>query len=139
MTANRMGSKLNLLTGALTTFGVMLLALPVEAATLQFWRFDTNENRLVFLTDSGVQPRAQFIANPSRVVIDLPGTTLGRPTVRQSFGGAVQEVRVGQADVQTTRIVIELSPGYTLNPDQVRVRGATAAQWSVQLPSPQRF
>lgn len=119
--------------------GSMLMALPIDAATLQFWRFDSQQNRLIFTTDSGVQPRAQLIFNPTRVVIDLPGTALGRPTINQQVGGAIREIRVGQFDANTTRLVIEFNPGYTVDPQQVQVQGETSRQWVVQLPEPQRI
>lgn len=115
------------------------MTLPAEAARLQFWRFNASENRLTFTTDSGVQPRAQLIPNPTRLVIDLPGTTLGQAMANQAVGGAVREVRVGQFDAQTTRLVVELNPGYTVDPQQVQIRGATPTQWVVQLPTPQRL
>jgi N-acetylmuramoyl-L-alanine amidase len=127
-----------LVPSVLGVVGSLLISLSAEAATLQFWRFDASRNQLVFTTQGGVQPRAQLIANPTRLVIDLPGTTLGRSSLSQAVGGAVREVRVGQFDAQTTRIVIELNPGYTIDPQGVQVRGATPSQWSVQLPTPQR-
>lgn len=117
--------------------GSLFIAAAAEAGTLQTWRFNANDNRLTFTTDEGVQPRAQLITNPTRLVIDLPGTMVGRPATPQTFGGAIRQVRVGQFDAQTTRIVIELSPGYTLNPQQVLVRGRTPTDWSVQLPTPE--
>ncbi|MBD2463225.1 N-acetylmuramoyl-L-alanine amidase [Oscillatoria sp. FACHB-1407] len=117
--------------------GALLIAAPADAARLQFWRFNASENRLVFTTDDGVQPRAQLLSNPTRLVIDLPGTTLGRSPLSQPVGGAIREVRVAQFDAQTTRIVIELVQGYTLDPQQIMVRGATPTQWMVQLPAPQ--
>ncbi|MDA0268491.1 MAG: AMIN domain-containing protein, partial [Cyanobacteria bacterium] len=117
----------------------LMITLPAAAAQLQSWWFDADQNRLVFTTDSAVQPRAQLIFNPTRVVIDLPGTTLGRPTANQRVGGAVREVRVGQFESQTTRLVIELNQGYTVDPQQVSVRGITANQWMVQLPTPERL
>ena len=115
-----------------------MLSATAHAAILQTWRFNPSENRLVFTTTGDVQPRAQLIANPTRLVIDLPGTTIGRPTVSQPVGGGIREVRVGQFDAQTTRIVVELNPGYTIDPQQVQVRGDTPSQWSVQLPTPRR-
>jgi N-acetylmuramoyl-L-alanine amidase len=118
--------------------GSLLLSSSAEAATLQFWRFNTNDNRLIFTTDEGVQPRAQLLSNPTRLVIDLPDTTLGRSLVNQVVGGAIREVRVAQFDAQTTRLVIELNPGYTLNPRDILVRGTTPTQWVVQLPTPER-
>ncbi len=120
-------------------WSVLLFSLPADAARLLLWRFDASQNRLVFTTEGGVQPKAQLIADPTRLVIDLPGTTLGRATVNQTVGGAIREVRVGQFDAQTTRIVVELAPGYTLDPQQVKFQGASPSQWSVQLPAPQRL
>ena len=118
--------------------GSLLVSAPAQAGTLQSWRFSPSDNRLVFTTNGDVQPRAQLIANPERLVIDLPGTTVGRPMVSQPGSQGVREVRVGQFDAQTTRIVVELESGYTLDPQQVQVRGATPSQWSVQIPTPQR-
>lgn len=116
---------------------VLLGTAPADAARLQVWRFDTNQNRLEFTTDEGVQPRAQLVSDPTRLVIDLPGVTWGRPALTQPYTGAVRSVRVGQFDRGITRIVVELAPGYTIDPNQVKFRGITAQQWSVQIPTPQ--
>jgi N-acetylmuramoyl-L-alanine amidase len=89
-------------------------------------------------TDGAVQPKAQLIFNPTRLVIDLPGTTFQSPTVKQQVGGAIRSIRIGQFDDQTTRMVIELTPGYRLDPQQVKFQGTTASQWTVQLPRPQK-
>jgi len=123
----------------LSLLSAVLLALPAEAARLLFWRFDTTRNQFVFTTDAGVQPQAQLLSNPTRLVIDLPGTSLGRPTVNQAVGGLIRSVRIGQFDGQTTRIVIEVASGYTLDPQKVQFRGASPTQWSVQLPPPERI
>jgi len=93
---------------------------------------------LDFKTDGAVQPKAQLIFNPMRLVIDLPGTKLERPTVKQELGGTIRSIRVGQFDDQTARVVIELSPGYKIDPEKVKFEGATPSQWTVQLPQPER-
>lgn len=118
--------------------GFFLLSAPAEAARLLSWRFDANQNRLSFTTDEGVQPKAQLITDPTRLVIDLPGIGLGRPRVEQRVGGAIRSVRVGQFDAQTTRLVVELNAGYTIDPQQVKFRGLSPTQWTVQLPEPER-
>ena len=115
---------------------VFLLSSAAEAARLQSWRFDATQNRLYFTTVGGVQPKAQLIFNPTRLVIDLPETSLGRSSVTQPVTGGFESVRVGQFDAQTTRIVVEVSPGYTLDPQQVRFRGISPSQWTVELPRP---
>ena len=122
-----------------STLSFLLLSSPAEAAKLQFWRFDVNQNRLDFSTDAAVQPKAQLIFNPTRLVIDLPGTTRSDPTETQQLGGAIRSIRVGQFENQTTRLVLELSPGYTLDPQQVKFRGESPSQWTVLIPTPQRL
>jgi N-acetylmuramoyl-L-alanine amidase len=122
----------------LSLLGFLLFCSPAWAGKLTFWRFENSQNRLVFTTDEGVQPRAQLIPNPTRLAIDLPNTTLGKQTINQSLSGLFRNLRVGQFDAETTRIVIELVPGYTLDPQQIRFRGASPTQWSVTLPTPQK-
>lgn len=117
--------------------GALCMAAPAHAGQLTTWQFHSNQNRLEFTTDEDVQPRAQLVFDPTRLVIDLPGTRLGQAPVNQAIGGAIQNVRIGQFDAETTRIVVELSPGYTLDPQQVRFRGLSATEWTVQLPQPQ--
>ncbi|MBD2108366.1 N-acetylmuramoyl-L-alanine amidase [Nodosilinea sp. FACHB-13] len=126
---------LGLTSGALATLGALVVAAPVRAATLQYWWFNAETNQLVFTTDGQVQPRAQLLVNPTRIVVDLPNTQMGSTNASQSVGGAVREVRAGQFDRQTTRLVIELATGYSLNPQDVRVQGVRPNQWAVQLPT----
>ncbi|WP_341524956.1 N-acetylmuramoyl-L-alanine amidase [Nostoc sp. UHCC 0302] len=120
------------------TVGTMImLSSPAMAAELESWRFDANQNRLEINTFGAVQPKAQLVFNPTRLVIDLPETTFGRPQLTQQIGGAIRSIRVGQFDEQTTRIVLELTPGYTIDPKQVKFVGTTASRWTVQLPRPE--
>jgi N-acetylmuramoyl-L-alanine amidase len=120
------------------TFGtIFLLSSPAMAARLESWRFDVNQNRLEINTAGAVQPTAQLMFNPTRLVIDLPETTFGRSQVTQPVGGRIRSIRVGQFDEKTTRIVVELTPGYTLDPNQVKFVGTSASRWTVQLPQPQ--
>ncbi|WP_016879087.1 N-acetylmuramoyl-L-alanine amidase [Chlorogloeopsis fritschii PCC 9212] len=121
-----------------TVLSISLLSSPANAANLQSWRFDAERNQLEINTDGAVQPTAQLIFNPTRLVIDLPGIKFGRPQLVQSVGGAIRAVRIGQFDPQITRVVIELTPGYTLDPKQVKFEGITASRWRVQLPKPER-
>ncbi|MEH2435979.1 MAG: N-acetylmuramoyl-L-alanine amidase [Nostoc sp.] len=116
---------------------IFMLSSPVMAARLESWRFDANQNRLEINTVGAVQPQAQLIFNPTRLVIDLPGTTFGRPQLTQQVGGGIRSIRVGQFDGETTRIVIELTPGYTLDPKRVQFVGTTGDRWRVQLPRPE--
>jgi N-acetylmuramoyl-L-alanine amidase len=123
----------------LTGLSFFFVCLPAHAGKLLFWRFESNQNRLIFTTDQGVQPTAQLIANPTRLVIDLPGTILGKPTINQNLGRVITNLRIGQFDSRTTRLVVELAPGYTLDPQQIKIRGISPTQWTVDLPEPERI
>ena len=120
-----------------STFGtVFMLSSPALAANLDSWRFDANRNRLEINTSSPVQPQAQLIFNPTRLVIDLPGTKLGRPSFTQQIGDKIRTIRIGQFDDQTTRLVVELAPGYTFNPNKVKFV-SNRNRWTVELPQPE--
>jgi N-acetylmuramoyl-L-alanine amidase len=123
-----------LASGTLGAVAALVVVAPAQAATLQYWRFDAQTNQLTFTTDRDVQPTAQMLTNPTRIVVDLPNTQLGGSTTRQVVGGNIREVRAGQFDAQTTRLVIEFAPGYRLDPQAVRVQGVRPNQWVVQLP-----
>ncbi|MBD2605981.1 N-acetylmuramoyl-L-alanine amidase [Scytonema hofmannii FACHB-248] len=127
------------------TFGtIFMLSSPTLAARLESWRFDVNQNRLEINTTGDVQPQAQLLFNPTRLVIDLPKTTFGRfsageatPTPKeQQLTGGFRSISVKQLNEKSSRIVVELSPGYTLDPKQVTFVGITASRWTVQLPKP---
>jgi N-acetylmuramoyl-L-alanine amidase len=126
-----------LLPGTVATTTIFMLSSPAHAAKLQSWRYDPNLNRLEFNTQGSVQPQAQLVFNPTRLVIDLPGTEFGRPQLIQPVGGRIRAIRIGQFDASTTRLVIELTPGYTLDPQQVKFEGRTPSRWIVQLPTPE--
>jgi len=117
---------------------MLCLTAPVRAGELSSWRFDSSNNRLEFNTETGVQPRAQLITEPTRLVIDLPGTTWGRSQVLEALsGGSFKNLRINQYDENTARIEVELAPGYTIDPGQIKFRGISPTQWTVQLPQPQ--
>ena len=117
---------------------VFLISQPAKADSLDSWRFNANQNQLDLTTDEAVQPKVQLLANPSRLIIDLPGINLGRPKITEKVNSVIQEIRVGQFDADTTRMVVELAPGYTLDPTKIKVRGASPTHWFVQLPTPER-
>jgi N-acetylmuramoyl-L-alanine amidase len=117
---------------------MLCLAAPVRAGELSSWKFDSSSNRLEFNTETGVQPRAQLVTGPTRLVIDLPGTTWSRSQVLEALsGGSFQNLRISQYDENTARITVELAPGYTIDPAKIEFRGISPTQWTVQLPQPQ--
>ncbi|MDP5016485.1 MAG: N-acetylmuramoyl-L-alanine amidase [Dolichospermum sp.] len=121
-----------------TVGSMVMLSSPTLAANLESWQFNRNQNLLEINTSGAVQPQAQLIFNPTRLVIDLPGVKLGSSRSTQQAGVGIREIRIGQFDEQTTRIVLELSPGYTLDPKQIKFVGKNANRWTVQLPKLER-
>ncbi|MEB3226174.1 MAG: N-acetylmuramoyl-L-alanine amidase [Synechococcus sp.] len=121
----------------LTLLALSSWQLPAWAGQLVFWEFNTQRRQLQFRTNERVQPQAQLIPDPSRLVIDLPGTVLGSSTVNRSYGGKITSVRLGQFAPDVTRLVVELAPGYTLNPDQIKFEGRSPTDWVVDLPEPE--
>jgi beta-lactamase class A len=124
----------------ISAVSIVLLSSPVKAARLQSWYFDSVQNQLNITTDSGVKPKAFLINNPTRLVIDLPGTTnLDKNTIRKQLGSAIREIRIGQVDAQTTRLVVELAPGYTVSPDKLLIQGDSSSHWIVKFSSIERI
>ena len=117
--------------------GAFLLCSPARAGKIISWEFESQDNNLVFKTDQGVQPEAELLSGPTRLVIDLPGTKLGRETVKESYRGPIRGFRIGQPEPDTARIVVELAPGYTLDADEIEFESISASHWSVEIPQPQ--
>jgi N-acetylmuramoyl-L-alanine amidase len=121
-----------------STFSFCLFAVPADAGQLASWKFDAGRNRIDFKTDAGVQPKAVMLFNPTRLVIDLPGISFPKPTITQRLTGNFRSLRVGQFDSSTTRLVLELQPGFTLNPKRVQFTGENPIEWYVTIPVPER-
>jgi beta-lactamase class A len=123
-----------LLTGLLSN-ACLFLATPAQASKFTGWQFDAKHNQLDFGTDTGVQPKATLLDGPYRLVVDLPNTKMTEATVHKKFGAAVREVRIAQADLNHTRLVIELAPGYGVSPQHISIRSDLPSRWSIKLRS----
>lgn len=122
----------------LSSLSVLLMALSAEAAKLQSWQFDDQQNRLTFTTDEPVNPQVQLLDDPMRLVIDLPDTELERRRDRENGEGAIDEIEVRRIEDNLARIVIELENDYIIDPGRVVVQGVSPTTWIVQLPPAQR-
>lgn len=111
------------LIGILTTV-VKAGSLPVPAAVLAEWRFDPDVNQLEVTLQNQATPQYFVLAQPPRIVLDLPNTQVGKVATQQSYSGAVRKVRVSQFQPDITRIVLELSPGVVLALGQMQLQRA---------------
>ncbi len=127
--------KLNLpLTGLIGSV-CLVIAAPAHASKFTGWQFDADRNQLDFGTDTSVQPKATLIDGPYRLIVDLPGTKMTEATIRKKFGTAIREVRIAQADNNSTRLVMELAPGYGVSPQNIIIRSDLPSRWSIKIRS----
>lgn len=106
----------------LTVAIALFLTLPATAAPLENWRFDPNTNQLEVTVPAGIKPRYSLLANPTRIVLDLPDTQIGAVQPRGAYSGAVREIRVTQLQPNVARIVLELSPNAVLENQQAQLQ-----------------
>lgn len=114
-----------LLTASIVTMGAIAaeaILLSVQAASLTNWNFDPAANQLEITVKDGTTPRYFLMAQPARIVVDLPDTAVGDVSAQQSYSGAVRQIRVSQFEPGLTRIVMEISPGVSLAPGQVKLQ-----------------
>jgi hypothetical protein len=95
---------------------------PAQAATLTNWQFDPNTRELWVTVPEGATPRYFVLAEPPRIVLDLPNTQVGGVPEQQTFDGVVRQIRVGQFQPGLTRIVVELTANAEFAPGQVELR-----------------
>lgn len=100
-----------------------IAAAPAIAEPLEGWKYDPSTSQLQFVINDGIQPRYFLMAQPARIVVDLPDTQIGTVPPQQTFPqGAIRQITVTQLQPQLTRIVLEMSP------DAVFARGQVALQ-----------
>lgn len=97
-----------------------------QTAQLVEWRFDPATRQLELQTAGGTTPNYFILAQPARIVLDLPNTVVGPVLEEQSYSGVVRHIRVGQFQPTLTRIVVELAPDAVLTPAQVELRNVPA-------------
>ncbi|MEW5859455.1 MAG: AMIN domain-containing protein [Cyanobacteriota bacterium] len=117
------------LVGAIAILGIGALELKAIAARLTNWRFDPALNQLEITLDEGTTPRYFLLAQPSRIVLDLPNTQVGMVETQQSYSGPIRQIRVSQFEAGVTRIVLDLAPEVVLAPEQVQLQQMESGRW----------
>ena len=110
--------------GSLAIAVVPTVSRPALAASS--WQFDPNTQALEVNLPEGVTPRYFLLAEPARIVLDLP-IDIGTTETQNTYSGPVRQVRAAQFQPGLTRIVLELAPGTTLAPRQVELRQLEAS------------
>ncbi|MFE1746287.1 AMIN domain-containing protein [Coleofasciculus sp. H7-2] len=117
------------LVGVMTILGIGALELKAIAARLTNWRFDPALNQLEITLDEGTTPRYFLLAQPPRIVLDLPNTQVGMVETQQSYPGSIRQIRVSQFEAGVTRIVLYLAPEVVLAPQQVQLQLEPGNRW----------
>ncbi|MGK7891960.1 MAG: AMIN domain-containing protein [Leptolyngbyaceae cyanobacterium] len=94
------------------------------AAQLTRWTFNPNTRRLELVVPGGTTPQYFLLAQPPRIVVDLPNTQIGNVPELSTYAGRVRSVRVGQFQPNLTRIVIELAPDVVFAPGHLEMRSS---------------
>ena len=91
-------------------------------AMLKDWRFSPKVSQLEITLSAASRPRYFYLAQPPRIVVDLPNTKLGYVPTNQNYSGAIQRIRVSRLKTGVTRIVMDLAPGTFVDPKHVQLQ-----------------
>jgi len=100
----------------------LVAAAPAFGAQLTDWSFNPATQELRVQVPGGTSPNYFILAQPPRIVLDLPNTQVGNVPEVQTYQGAVRQIRVGQFQPSLTRIVIELAPDVVFTSEQVQLQ-----------------
>ena len=120
------------LTGAIACFW---LGTPAQGSTLNDWQFDPQTQQLTVVLPDGVTPNYFLLAEPARIVLNLPSTELGAVQPAQYYSGPIQSIRVSQFDAESARVVVEFSPNTVLDPRHAELSSndlAGGTQWTLR-------
>ncbi|MBD2022243.1 AMIN domain-containing protein [Leptolyngbya sp. FACHB-36] len=118
--------------GATSTLVVAAAIAPVHAASLTSWSFDPTANHLEVVVSDRTTPRYFLMAQPARIVLELPNTSVGAVKAQNTYTGSVRQIRVSQFQPGLTRIVMELAPGTSLAPGQVQLQQVSGDKWRLR-------
>ncbi len=100
------------ITGLITTPAIVA---PAWAGTLSAWGFNVQNQHLTLTIPTGTKPTFFLMAQPPRIVLDIPNTRLGEVARSQQLTGVVRSIRLSE-NGDNTRIVLELAPNTRLDP-----------------------
>ena len=121
--------------GATGAIAAITITLPAQAAVLNDWSFDPATRQLQVTLPTGIDPNFLLLAEPARIILNLPNTQVGNVPLARQYSGAVRSIRVSQFDANTTRIVVELAPNTILDPRHAELTAAAVSsgqRWTLR-------
>ncbi|MEO1131495.1 MAG: N-acetylmuramoyl-L-alanine amidase [Cyanobacteria bacterium J06639_1] len=95
--------------------------------------FNSSLNHLVINTSGPVTPKMGVVDTPTRIVVDLPNTTWGRPEKMLRYTGSIKSVRISQFNPTTTRFVLDVADGVKVSPKDVVLDSSAPNAWVVKV------
>lgn len=117
---------------AIATATAISTATPALSAGIGDWSYSPETGAIGFALDSAAQPKYFLMANPMRIVVDLPGASANLQALEAQSGGVFSNIRASQTPEGQTRLVLQLSPGTVLQPGQVELTAMGGGRWSLQ-------
>lgn len=112
----------------LRTSGIVFLSLAtahplaVQAATVGNWKIDPNTGIVEVELPPGNQPQLSVYNLPPRLVLDLPNTEVKVNITERYETGVVRQVSLVQATPKQAQLVVEFTPGITVDPQTLDLR-----------------
>jgi AMIN domain len=100
---------------------VLFSSTAVRATPIENWQFDPQANQLSFVLPDGIKPRYFIMAQPARIVVDIPNAQLGDLPLEQEFAGDVKRISISQLQPQLMRVILEMSPKAVFGRGQVKL------------------
>lgn len=88
-----------------------------SAADGRQWEYDPYTNQLQITSKE--KPQYFILANPPRIVIDVPQSSFGKNPTQENYPGLVQSIRISEFKPGETRIVMDLDPAVWVDPGQI--------------------
>ncbi len=108
---------------------------PARAVVLNDWMFDPASQAVSLTLPSGITPDFFLLAEPARIILEIPNTTLGTVTAAEQYSGAVSSIRLTEV-AGGSRLVLELAPNTRLDPRHAELMatdlGNGQTEWVLQ-------
>jgi hypothetical protein len=113
----------------------MAIVAPARAIVLNDWMFDPTSQAVSLTLPNGVTPDFFLLAEPARIILEIPNTTLGNVTASEQYSGAVRNIRLTEV-AGGSRLVLELAPNTRLDPRHAELMatdlGNGQTEWVLQ-------
>lgn len=117
---------------AIATATAISTATPALSAGVSKWSYSPETGAIGFSLDTNAEPKYFLMANPMRIVVDLPGSAVNLKAIEAQAGGVFTQIQAAKTTAGQTRLVLQLATGTVLQPGQVELTALGGGRWSLQ-------